>query len=265
MTEGSWEVYAIRYGHHSRLATENFLGGDPHDRLMPLDFFIWVLKRGDEVVVVDTGYDATTSARRNRELIRPVEDGLRALGVVPDRVRDVVITHMHYDHCGNHFLFPKARYHVQDKEMEYCTGRCMCHGPLRQAYEVEDVVAMVRRVFEGRVRFHADDGEIAPGVTVHRVGGHTLGLQVVRVQTRRGFVVLASDAAHLYANIEERRPFPSVLNVLDMLDAYDRVHDLATSPAHIIPGHDPLVLVKYPELSADQRGWIVRLDAEPRS
>ena len=55
-----------------------------------------------------------------------------------------------------------------------------------------------------RVTFHSGDGEVAPGVTVHRVGGHSDGLQVVRVETARGPVVLASDAAHYYAQPASR-------------------------------------------------------------
>ena len=93
-------------------------------------------------------------------------------------VKDVVLTHMHYDHAGNHEIFPNARYHIQDREMEYCTGRCMCHSNLRHPFEAEDVTAMVRKLFQGRVKFHDGASEIADGVSVHLVGGHSRGLAV---------------------------------------------------------------------------------------
>src|SRR6185503_16867419 len=102
--------------------------------------------------------------------------GLGALGIAPESVEDVIITHMHYDHAGNRSLFPKARYHVQDREMAYCTGRCMCHGTLNHPFDVEDVASMVRRIFDGRVQFHDGDSSITSGLSVHRVGGHTDGL-----------------------------------------------------------------------------------------
>jgi len=63
----------------------------------------------------------------------------------------------------------------------------------------------------GRVRFHDGDAELFPGISLHLIGGHTMGLQVVRVATRRGAVVLASDASHFYANMEQTRPFPNRL------------------------------------------------------
>jgi glyoxylase-like metal-dependent hydrolase (beta-lactamase superfamily II) len=146
--------------------------------------------------------------------------------------------------------------------MEFCTGRSMCHASLRAAFEVGDVQAMVARVFTDRVLFHDRDSELAPGLSVHRVGGHTRGLQVVRVATQRGWVVLASDAAHFYANWLERRPFPIVENVAAYLEAFRRIEALADSPRHVIPGHDPLVLRRYPRALPDLAD-VVRLDLDP--
>jgi glyoxylase-like metal-dependent hydrolase (beta-lactamase superfamily II) len=175
-------------------------------------------------------------------------------------VKDVVITHLHYDHVGNFDLFPAATLHLQELEMRYATGRYMGHECFRGAYEVEDVVGMVRRVYEDRVRFHDGDAEIAPGISVHLIGGHTMGLQAVRVATRRGWVVLASDASHFYANLEQVRPFPIVWSVADMVDGYAKLRRLAESPAHIIPGHDPLVMQRYSAPSKALEGIAVRLD-----
>jgi len=159
-------------------------------------------------------------------------------------------------------MFPLATYHVQDLEMAFCTGRCMCHPHMNHSFDVADVKAMVGKVYDGRVRFHDGDSEIEPGLTVHLVGGHTRGLQIVRVKTQRGWVVVGSDAAHFYANFEQYRPFPVVENVADMLAGYDRMRQLATSIRHIIPGHDPLVLSRYPAARLGLAD-IVRLDRDP--
>jgi glyoxylase-like metal-dependent hydrolase (beta-lactamase superfamily II) len=260
----TWEIYAVRYAHHpNRPASENFIGGDAHEGPMPLDYFVWAIVGGGRSFVVDTGFDEAMSRVRKRQFLRSPGDGLRQIGIEPERVEDVIITHMHYDHAGNHAMFPRATYHVQDREMQYCTGRCMCHPALRMPFDRDDVVAMVGRVFEGRVRFHDGDDELAPGITLHRIGGHTMGIQVVRVRTRRGWVVLASDASHLYANMEEGRPFPIVHNVAEMLEGHVRLRRLASSPAHIVPGHDPLVLRRYPAAKPGLEDGVVRLDADP--
>jgi hypothetical protein len=87
-----------------------------------------------------------------------------------------------------------------------------------------------------------------------------MGLQVVRVDTRRGALVLASDASHFYANLEQARPFPIVWSVPDMVQGYRRLRDLAESPGHIIPGHDPLVMQRYSAPSKALEGIVARLD-----
>jgi glyoxylase-like metal-dependent hydrolase (beta-lactamase superfamily II) len=130
---------------------------------------------------------------------------------------------------------------------------------------VEEIVGVVRKVFADRVVFHDGDDEIAPGITVHKIGGHTNGLQSVRVNTRRGPVVLAADASHLYKHIEQGRVFPVVYNVGDLLEGYRRIKRLAPSMNHIVPGHDPLVRQRYPAAKPGLEGWVMRLDAEPKA
>jgi glyoxylase-like metal-dependent hydrolase (beta-lactamase superfamily II) len=140
----------------------------------------------------------------------------------------------------------------------------MCHRALRLPFELDDVVSMVRKVFLGRVAFHDGEDEIVPGVTVHHIGGHSKGLQSVRVKTRLGYVVLAADASHLYAHIDGGRVFPLVYNVHEVVEGYDTLRKLASSPRHVVPGHDPLVLKRYPAAKAGLEDWIVRLDVEPK-
>jgi glyoxylase-like metal-dependent hydrolase (beta-lactamase superfamily II) len=258
-----YEIYAIKYAHHDRTAAENFIGGDPHNGPMPLDYFVWAIRGTDRAWIVDTGFDIEVGKRRKRDVLRSPSEGLKALDIDAEAIEDVIVTHMHYDHCGNHHLFGRARFHLQDKEMAYATSRWMCHEPLRHPFDAGDVVAMVQRIFNGRVVFHDGDEELAPGLSVHFVGGHTMGLQFVRVWTKRGWVVLASDAAHLYANIEQARPYPVVYNVADMIAGHKKAYALAASPRHVVPGHDPLVLERYPAPHASLQGIVARLDVEP--
>ena len=263
MSEDVHEVFAIRYAHHARRSAENFIGGDPHDVLQPLDYFVWAIKGPSGTIIVDTGFDEPTGRRRQREITKPLREGLDAVGITPKSVKTVIVSHLHYDHCGNYDLFPNARYHLQDREMAYATGRCMCHATLRMPFEADDVVAMVRKVFAGRVTFHDGEDEISPGVTVHGIGGHSKGLQSVRVKTDRGYVVLAADAAHLYAHLEQGRVFPITYNVAEVLEGYETLKKLATTPNHIVPGHDPLVLARYTAAKPGLEGWVARLDVEP--
>jgi glyoxylase-like metal-dependent hydrolase (beta-lactamase superfamily II) len=260
MSNDVYEIFALKYAHSERRSSENFIGGDEHDAPMPLAYYTWVIRNEKRSFVVDTGFDANSAARRKRDLLRPVGEGLKTIGIDPHAVSDVIITHMHYDHAGNDDLFPRARFHLQDCEMDYATGRCMCLPALNHPYDVDNVVAMVRRVYAGRVAFHHGASELAPGITLHKVGGHARGLQVVRVNTARGQVVLASDAAHFYAHLDRRKVFPTVDSVADVYEGYDTVLKLASSREHVVPGHDPAVLELYPVASPGLEGWVARLD-----
>lgn len=241
------EVYAIRYGHHRRVAAHNFINppSDPQAP-MPMDYFVWLIKCADGAhVVVDTGFNAEAAARRGREWLRSPVDGLARLGVAAEAVGDVVVTHLHYDHAGNTALFPRARFWVQERELQFTTGKYMCHAFFRLAYEREDVLAMVGHLFDQRV--HTVDGEaqLKPGVSLHWVGGHTAGLQVVRVRTAAGWVVLASDLFHYYANRDLASPFPIVFRPEQTLDAFRHVGTLASAQSLVVPGHDPEVMRRF--------------------
>jgi glyoxylase-like metal-dependent hydrolase (beta-lactamase superfamily II) len=264
MSDDIHEIYAIKYGRHERKKAENYIGGDPHDVSEPIDYYVWAITGPSGTFVVDTGFDAAMAKKRGRVISKPIAEGLKAIDIAPDSIKNVIISHLHYDHCGNYDTFPNARYHLQDTEMAYATGRCMCHQTLRIPFSESDVLAMVRKIFAYRVDFHDGVEELAPGITVHKVGGHSKGLQCVRVKTKRGYVVVASDACHLYSHLDEGRVFPITYSVGDTLEGYKTLKKLASSRHHIVPGHDPEVLKLYPALKAGLENWIVRLDADPK-
>jgi glyoxylase-like metal-dependent hydrolase (beta-lactamase superfamily II) len=266
MTADRYQIFAIKYAELMRETRGNFIDGDAHETgEMPLYYYVWAIVGAERTLIVDTGFGAEVGRKRGRTITAPVEEGLRTIGIEASSVTDVVITHMHYDHCGNDEIFDSATYHLQDAEMEYATGRCMCHHSIAHAFEADDVARMVKRVFSGRVQFHDGVSELAPGISLHRIGGHTKGLQSVRVETERGPVVLASDASHFYAHMEQRRAFPVLYNLGELLEGYKTLQKLAASPSHIIPGHDPLVIGRYPAASNATEGWVARVDLEPRS
>jgi glyoxylase-like metal-dependent hydrolase (beta-lactamase superfamily II) len=262
MSDVHHRILAIRYGHHTRKAAANFIGGDDHATDMPLDYYVWAIVRdGLPPIVVDTGFDAATAARRGRTLLRPVEQGLAEAGIDIAEVEDVIVSHMHFDHAGSLPIFPKARFHIQDAEMAFCTGRAMTERVVRAPFDAEPVAQMVHMLFGDRVVFHAGTSAVAPGVTVHHLGGHTEGLQAVEVATARGPVILASDAAHLYANITRAIPFPIVIDIPDYLASLRRLLALGGDLDHVIPGHDPLVLALFPPVAG--AADIVRVDLPP--
>ena len=255
-----YQVFAVKYAERDAVRGEHFLGGDPHhDVSMPMDYFVWAVVGPTQTWVVDTGFGAEDAERRGRRLLRSASGGLALIGIDAESVSDVIVTHLHYDHVGGFDQFPSARFHVQDREVAFATGRHMINPSQQHGFTPRHVAEFVLAVHAGRVVFHDGDDEIAPGLTVHHVGGHTDGLQIVRVSTGRGWLVLASDAAHYYENLETRRPFTIVFDVDTMLAGFDRVRELAAGPDMYVPGHDPQVLERYPAVSPELVGVACRL------
>ncbi|MEL6519865.1 MAG: N-acyl homoserine lactonase family protein [Pseudomonadota bacterium] len=258
----TWTVHAVKYAEQTdRIRADNLMYTDDHLSIDPIDFYFWVLQRKDQVILVDTGFDAAEGQKRGRPLRRDPAEALAPLGLRAEDINTVICTHLHFDHAGGLHLFPNAQIHLQSSEMAYATGPCMCHMVMRYPFSVEHVVEAVRRLYQGRITFHDGDGQVAEGVTVHRIGGHSRGLQAVRVETEAGALCLASDATHFYANIANGIPFPLVVDVEDMLTGFDRLRQLASKPELIIPGHDPLVAKLFP--SHPRAEFITRLDRGP--
>ncbi|HSV77971.1 MAG TPA: N-acyl homoserine lactonase family protein [Ramlibacter sp.] len=258
-----YEVYAIRYARRPALRRDHFLMGDPHEAAMDMDYSVWVAVGPDRNVVIDMGFSQETAQRRHREFLRCPVESLKLVGVDADQAPDVVITHLHYDHAGNFQRFPAARFHLQEPEIRFATGRQMCSAFFRLPYEVEDIVDLVRLTYAERVRFYNGPLELAPGIELRPMPGHTPGLQAVRVHTRRGWILLMSDAAHYFENIVHRRPFPLVVDVPQMVDSFERASELAGGLDRLVPGHDPLVFEMYPAPAPELRGVVARLDMEP--
>lgn len=258
----NWQVHALKYAdRNSRTRADSFIFDDNHDVQHSIDYFVWVLRRGKEVILVDTGYDQSEATRRDRPIIREPAEALRGIGLTPEDITTLIVTHLHYDHAGGFAQFPNATIHLQAAEMAFATGPCMCHDVLRMPYTADHICDAIKRVYSGRAIFHDGDGVVAEGVTVHCLGGHSRGLQAVRVQTESGWLCLASDASHFYENVFERKPFPIVVDLQNMMDGFDRLHELASDRKLIIPGHDPLVMELFPQDGPD---YAVRLDQGPK-
>ncbi|MGH9522653.1 MAG: MBL fold metallo-hydrolase, partial [Terriglobales bacterium] len=94
----TYEVFALRYAENpAQPATRNFIDGDAHDRLMPLDYFIWLIRAPGRAYVIDTGFDAQAAQERSRVLLAAPGELLASLDVDSEHVGDVIVTHMHYD------------------------------------------------------------------------------------------------------------------------------------------------------------------------
>lgn len=263
MAEPIYAVYALRYGARTDWTrAKSYLNDADPNAPDAIEYFLWVIRNAERTIVVDTGFDEATAQRYKRKPFVDPSLQLRRFGVEPSEVEDLIVTHMHFDHVGALPAYGKARFHLQEADLAYATGPAMHYAFLRASYDRVHVGQMLEHVYSGRAIFYDGDSEFAPGISLHRIDGHAIGLQVVRVNTARGALVLASDAAAYIEQFADYRVSPALVDAEAMVFGYDRLRALAASEDHIITGHDPITSLIYPKITGIEAD-VFRVDAPP--
>ena len=238
-----YKIYTLYYGKRDATTADYFLD-DTSNIPIGMGYYLWVATNGENTVVIDLGYHEDVGEQRGRTLVRHPAELLDKIQVDPKTVQHAIVTHLHWDHVGGYALFPKAHLYLQERELQFWAS---AHLPEWQSsLEEEELVAVVRLHFRGRLGLYDGSREIVPGITVHHVGGHTMGSQIVQVETARGTAVVASDAAKLYRNFLETIPQPRSHSVTDQINGYALINRLASHQDLIIPGHDPEAMRRLP-------------------
>jgi len=199
-------------------------------------------------VLVDHGFTSETIARLNVDFQMDAEPQvlLSRIGIKPEDVEKVILTHLHWDHFVAETIFPNATYYVQRKEIEFVTGPLMSYECYRRYMDPKAAEKIVRLNFEGKVVILDGDSEIVPGIEVIHVGGHTPGSQAVVVRIDEDFVI-AGDVIPRYRNLERRIPCGIHTDPVEALSAIEKIEKRAGSKDRIFPGHDHTLIEKYPQ------------------
>jgi glyoxylase-like metal-dependent hydrolase (beta-lactamase superfamily II) len=257
-----WSVIAVRYGTLETTRGDAYYRysayGEP-DGPQVLDYYFWIVRRGDETILVDTGFDPEVGRRRGRTCLVEPAEAMAALGVGPETVSRVVLTHLHYDHTGNLDRFPQAELLVAGRELDFWLGPLARRAQFAHSVEAAELGQVLAAVDAGRVRRLEGGEEIAAGVHAVLLGGHSPGQIALGIDARAGWVVLASDAAHFYEELERDRPFGVVADLVEMYEAYDTLRELAGPGAHLVPGHDTEVMERYPRVEGPAEAFAVEI------
>jgi len=239
-----YEVYALKYAERDSPACMFFYREASHEPVT-LHYFVWLILGGPHPVLFDAGFlEDDVEKRGIRNYVRP-STMLARMGINAADVPMVLVSHLHYDHWAGHSQFPRAEFWVQKDEVAFWTGPYAKYAAFSQSANVESLARLVTVNYAGRMRFVHGEHEVLPGIRMHRVGGHTAGLQIVTVETARGRVVLTSDASHFYRNVERFQPTQIITSLPEMLQGFETIHALAGPQKLIVAGHDPDVADRF--------------------
>lgn len=243
-----YEIYALRYGTLPHFPVADLVAGADPVRKLDIAMMIWLVRGNGHNIIVDSGFyhDRFFKDYQVTDFIKP-SDTVSRVGVKPEDITDIIITHMHWDHADGIDLFPNARIWIQKDELEYHAGEAWQSKDTSDGIDPEDLLTVVKLNTQGRVGLvNGDAQQILPGITCYTGGKHTHQSQYVGVQTAAGTYVLASDNLYLYENLEKQLPIAATVDTASNLRAQARMKQIAARPDFIIPGHDPAIFTRFP-------------------
>ena len=245
----TYEVYAVSYGRSMRAEDRVFLDGSKR-KSVSFEWMFFVVQGDGRTILVDTGFDDRGLAERWR-LTRYDNPTARLadLGVAPEDVTDVILTHAHWDHVGNVSAFENARVWIQEREYQHASALLSEADPTERGMRWDDLQALIRIEEDGRLERLDGDAGPYPGIRIAAGGGHTPGSQYVTVDTPDGAVVIAGDTTYMFKNNTRHEPIGPPVDREENLRAIREMQGRAASPFMIIPGHDPKVMSWFPEVA----------------
>ena len=257
--DDSYQVTIVKYGARSTVRSDVYLNYPLYgeaDASIEMDYFVWIIQNKKRTVLVDTGFSREGGEARQRTFLLDLPATYASLGVDPSTSPPVIITHAHYDHTGNIDYFPTSPVFLAESEYQFWTGKNKAHAQFHHSIEERDLEVITQAFDQGRVTLFTGSHQVAPGIEVIQVGGHTPGQSVVKVKTSDGVVLLASDAVHYYEEYERGMPFAHVANLVDMYDAFDRIRNMVDSGevTHLVSGHDPGTIGRFTAVPGELAG-----------
>ncbi|GAA1537345.1 glyoxylase-like metal-dependent hydrolase (beta-lactamase superfamily II) [Microbacterium ginsengiterrae] len=251
LAHSTYDIAAVKYGALATMRSDVFLNYADYresDEPTGLSYYFWVVRNGDRVVLVDTGFDPAVGARRGRTTLIDPFDAWTALGVPDEEDTTVVLTHAHYDHIGNVRRLKRARFVMAAAEYDFWISRPRQQRITRQVIEEDELAVLAELRASGRLTLIEDSQELVPGIDLLLAPGHTPGQLMLHVQTAEGGVLLAADAIHVDEELDRRMPFRHMCDIVAAADSYEIVDHLRTSGAvtHVIAGHEPSLMERFP-------------------
>src|SRR5262245_35179364 len=242
---GGLSVWSVKYGERVVRKSDVFYQyasyGQP-DGDLDMDYNFWVIRSGEQTMLLDTGYDIPKRDWLGEISVTPTPQGLSILGIDPLSVSMVITSHFHYDHIGYLGLFRNAQVVSGQREYDYWIGKLKADELAGEFATAEDLAPVLDAERDGRLRLVSEQTEVFPGITVYPIGGHCPGELLTHLTTDGGGLIMTVDAAHFYEQIENEWPFFAFTSLDEMRAGLSFINKLARETgATVIPGHDARV------------------------
>ena len=246
----TYEIYALCYAGPLESSQALLMWNRDWDKKVQRSYYFWCLLGPAGPVLVDCGVGQERAAQRGLNNYRQPYEMLTYLGIKPHEVRHLVLSHLHWDHCGTVDSFPSAQVHLARAEWEFWSKSPLVgRSVFTLLHEPEDQAAVLRAREQGRLHLHAGDAPLAPGLELIAAPGHSPGLMALKAVTAKGQAVLAGDCGHTFANFSEDWPSIFIFNLPQWLESMERLRSLADGPELLFPGHDVKMSEDYPEVA----------------
>jgi glyoxylase-like metal-dependent hydrolase (beta-lactamase superfamily II) len=238
-------LHCFRYAQGKDYPTDAILFGTDRGSTLDIPMVLCVAKRGDDVVVLDAGYlNQEIGAAWGVVDYASYRTLSQQIGVRLEDVDLVTLSHLHWDHANGTAAFPNARFVIQRRELEFAAGGMAHNKHAQLGFYPEDVLALVKLNWEGRVLLPDGDVEdLIPGLDVYLTPGHTIATMTVCLDTVKGRVCYASDSVYTYRNIEQDIALGLGLDLFQSVESFAKIRRLV-GDGIMIPGHEPRIFEK---------------------
>jgi glyoxylase-like metal-dependent hydrolase (beta-lactamase superfamily II) len=251
MTSKDRKIYALKIGERDIPSINHLYMEENAPPRMISCMYLWCIMDCQGPIIVDQGFSIQTLKNLNITFRMDAEppELLRRIGIDPKDVRTVVLTHLHWDHYSGEEFFPQATYYLQRREMEFVVGPMIQYRALGRFFNPAAVEKIFHLHLQGKVVLIEGDRELFPGIELLWTGGHTPGSQAIAAETGSGTAVICSDVVPRYQNLEENIPCGIHTSTLEAVMALEKIRGKTGSMDLIIPGHDPAVSLKFPQVA----------------
>jgi len=242
----NYQIIPLDVGHFAALPKDTCLYRMYRGQTYEAPCIMWYIKGTKNNIIVDLGPPDPEQSLKNHGLVikrtaqqEPV-NALKSIGLSPQDIKLVIVTHLHYDHAWGFHIFENARFVIQRKEISYA----IAPAPIMRAGYYETSLGKPQFVdYLDRIDMINGDTEVEDGVSAIFIPSHSPGFQGVSVRTGKGKYFIAGDAVGVFEAWERTPHIPSsIFNNLE--EYYESMQKIEKMADFILPGHDMKVLEK---------------------